>query len=370
MFPLYPLAATDAMTITAEQDFDLDVSPFLGAQLFAAVRTHLATAQPPRRFWQHPVGVAAIVGVWTYGSLALLLFVHLAWWAALVSAVSLGLAIACGMLAVSHDAIHHGLTGMPMLDRAIVFSLGCFGATSAWWTAKHNVLHHGHTNEYGRDNDLDFAPFARFSPEQPWKPWHRYQATYLPFLLPFLTLAMVFGDLRFVLSGKVGTHVVENRTWRRRITLLAAKVAIPSVLLSVALTTHAWVAVVGYVLVAYLVSGAVLGILFSMNHSLDELSRPRFVAGREAWVFRQIEGSADIAPSNRLLTWYSGALNLHVEHHLFPRVASQRLPEVRLIVRRVCAEHGVAVHEQATVRAAVLSWRRYLRRMGQPPVTR
>jgi linoleoyl-CoA desaturase len=90
------------------------------------------------------------------------------------------------------------------------------------------------------------------------------------------------------------------------------------------------------------------------------VDRPFFVA--------QAEAAADIAPRNVLLRWYTGALNFHIEHHLFPRVPNTWLPELRPIVRATCAEFGVHQVEFPTFRAAIRSHYRFLKRMGARPV--
>ena len=42
-----------------------------------------------------------------------------------------------------------------------------------------SVMHDGNTNVVGFDTDIDQMPFARLAPQQPWKPWHRYQHLYM-----------------------------------------------------------------------------------------------------------------------------------------------------------------------------------------------
>jgi linoleoyl-CoA desaturase len=82
----------------------------------------------------------------------------------------------------------------------------------------------------------------------------------------------------------------------------------------------------------------------------------------------QLVGAADVAPNSRLVTWFVGGLNLHIEHHLFPRVAAVRLPELSPIVRTVARTHGIALVEFPTMRSAVASHQRQLRSLGARPI--
>jgi linoleoyl-CoA desaturase len=61
-----------------------------------------------------------------------------------------------------------------------------------------------------------------------------------------------------------------------------------------------------------------------------------------------------------------GGLNYQVEHHLFPRIAHRHYPAIAPIVQEVCREFGVPYHSHASVRAALASHWRFLRRLGRP----
>jgi linoleoyl-CoA desaturase len=114
-----------------------------------------------------------------------------------------------------------------------------------------------------------------------------------------------------------------------------------------------------------------VSIIFQVQHVVEGAVYPERNLDTNSvdaeWAVVQAESSADFGLRNRLLTWYSGALNYHIEHHLFPKVAHTRLPELRNIVRATCAEFGVRQLEFPTLRAAVRSHARFLRRMGRRP---
>ena len=84
------------------------------------------------------------------------------------------------------------------------------------------------------------------------------------------------------------------------------------------------------------------------------------------WAAHQVETTVDFARGNRLLCWYLGGLNFQVVHHLFPRVCHLHYPALSRLVEETCREHGVNYRAQDSVRTALASHLRWLKRMGRP----
>jgi linoleoyl-CoA desaturase len=319
------------------------------------------------------LGQMLVAGAWFYASYAVLVFVPLPAWGVAVGAASLGLAIAGLLMMVIHDAAHHAVSARKTVNEGIGWLTSVALAISPdWWRAKHNGLHHPFTNVAGFDDDIDLGSLVRTLPDQPWKPWHRYQHLYAFVLCPLMYLNMVFtADLRFIFSGRVGNRRVEQPTARRAARLLTKKLAGVTLFMAVAFAFQPAVDVVLATIFATLVAGATVSLIFQVQHCVEGTAFPSRDAetGRvdRSWAVVQAEGAADFATGNRLLTWYSGALNYHIEHHLFPRLPHNRLAEIRPIVRSVCAEFGVRQTEFPTFRAALGSHARFLRRMGSRP---
>jgi len=338
----------------------------LGTELQGAVRAALdgGTGVGDRRLWLR----AATKATWFYGTYAVLVLVSLPWWAAGLGATCLGLAASAAAPTV-HDAVHRQLSSRRWVNLAVAYAVLPNGISRAWWAVKHNGQHHGYTNVAGSDDDLDFGPVARFSPAQPWRPWHRWQHVYLWALYPFLFFAMAAGDLPFVLFGRVGGKQLVRPTVRRAGALLAEKLAGVAVVTGIALLLRPAAAVAAAFLVAAAVHGFVSAVCFQVEHVVEGTAFPEPGADgriRDEWFRCQLVGAADVNPGNRLLTWFLGGLNLHVEHHLFPRVAAVRLPELVPVVRGVAREHGITCVELRTMRAAIASHQRRLLALGAP----
>jgi fatty acid desaturase len=89
------------------------------------------------------------------------------------------------------------------------------------------------------------------------------------------------------------------------------------------------------------VFGLYMGSSFAPNHKgmpiIEEGSRVNFVQ-------RQILTARNVR-ANRFIDWLMGGLNYQIEHHLFPSMPRPNLAAAQIIVRRFCANHGLAYTE-------------------------
>jgi fatty acid desaturase len=71
-----------------------------------------------------------------------------------------------------------------------------------------------------------------------------------------------------------------------------------------------------------------------------EGTRPK---GKGHWYEMQVEASNNFEVPY-VLSVFCGALDKQIEHHLFPKLPTQRLRKVAPEVKAICAEHGVRYH--------------------------
>mmetsp|Transcript_42450 Transcript_42450/g.132018 ORF Transcript_42450/g.132018 Transcript_42450/m.132018 type:complete len:410 (+) Transcript_42450:53-1282(+) len=62
------------------------------------------------------------------------------------------------------------------------------------------------------------------------------------------------------------------------------------------------------------------------------------------WAIDQMHSTNDVWPRSALWSALTGGISLHTEHHLFPRISSDALPEVALVVERFARRHGLPRH--------------------------
>jgi fatty acid desaturase len=84
-----------------------------------------------------------------------------------------------------------------------------------------------------------------------------------------------------------------------------------------------------------------------VNHEVPEVSE---TPSRERmdWGVHQVVASHNYGTNSRWALYYSGGLNLQIEHHLFPSVHYSHYPALAAIVRDVCDEFGVPYHATGT----------------------
>jgi linoleoyl-CoA desaturase len=307
-----------------------------------------------------------VIGAWLVTSYLLLLFVASTWWAAGLLCASLGLAIAGVGFSVMHDANHGSYSASKRLNKLAAATIDLVGGSSFMWRHKHNVLHHTYTNVHGMDDDIELRPFLRLTVDQRRFWFHRFQWFYwVPLFVFFTTKWWFVDDFVALIKGKTGKHPFPRpRGWDLaqlfggKLFFIAWGVVLP-------LTIFPWQQyLAGYVVVSA-VCGITLGTVFQLAHAVDNVTFTR--APLElSWVEHQVATTTDFARDRRLLTWYVGGLNFQVEHHLFPRVGHRHYPALAPIVREVCARHGVAINDHASVTSALRSHLRFLARMGAP----
>ena len=246
------------------------------------------------------------------------------------------------------------------------------------WRFKHNTLHHGNTNVVGYDSDIDQMPFARLTPQQPWRPWHRYQHVYMWFLYGFLGLQwLLFSDYRTLVRGMVGSHPLRVRPRRRDVALiLAGKVLHVAWALLIPLAFHPWWGVLAFYLACSWMVGFLLANIFQLAHCVDHAGFftsdvPRRGADFE---LHQLQVTVDIRCGvpvlRRLVSWLMGGLDFQIEHHLAARLPHTTYRRIAPRLQAACAERDITYRVHPTITSAVRSHARWLRQMGTEPASR
>ena len=285
-------------------------------------------------------------------------------------AALVGLGVAGIGFAVAHDAIHGSYSEDPRVNRLIGASMDLIGGSSYLWQITHNVIHHTYTNIHGTDEDLAVSPLLRLSPHAPRHGFHRFQHWYALVLYGMTTLFWVFvKDYKYLFAKDLGPYENKRHAPADVLGLVAGKlvyygwsVVVPFVVLDLA-----WWQIAGGILLAHVVAGVTLGIVFQLAHVVELTAHPEpddQMAMPESWVVHELDTTANFAPTNRLLSWYVGGLNFQVEHHLFPKVCSRHYPALSKIVARLAAKHGMPYHVHPTFWGAVGSHLRTLKAYG------
>jgi len=289
-------------------------------------------------------------------------------------AILLGLTTAGIGFNIQHDGGHHAYSAYTWVNKLMSMTLDLIGGSSYLWHWKHVVFHHTYVNITGHDTDIDLGILGRLTPHQQRFKFHRWQHWYLWPLYGIMAIKwQLLDDFHDVLRGRIGKHRIPRPRGWDLVIFLAGKALFFALAFGIPLLLHpVWVVLLYYV-VAALVLGMVLSVVFQLAHCVEEAEfpLPRPDSGRidNAWAIHQAETTVDFARRSRVAAWLLGGLNFQIEHHLFPRVCHVNYPAISKVVEATCREFGVRYTEHKSFRAGLASHFRWLRQMGMPGTT-
>lgn len=344
-------------------------------ELHRRVHAYLDTCGKPVRAPLAMYRKSAILIGWMAAAYIGLVFFASTWWEALICSTLLALSVAGIGFNIPHDAGHGSYSKYGALNRSMAFFFDLMGASSYFWHWKHNVLHHGFTNIVGVDDDINVGWLGRLAPTQKHYFFHRLQHYYMWMLYGTTTMKwQVVDDFKDLILGRIGPRQIPRPKGWELVMFFGGKAAWATLFLVIPMMLHS----VGLVLLMYLVTNLILGVVisvvFQMAHTVEEADfvPPPPGAPEERieneWAAHQVETTVNFAPRNQFWTWYLGGLNYQIEHHLFPSVSHIHYPEIAPIVEQTCREHDVAYHAHPSFRAAIASHFRWLREMSRPPM--
>lgn len=261
-----------------------------------------------------------------------------------------------------HMASHGAVAESPLLSELLAFGVDLIGTSAQVWRYFHDVAHHLYTN----DEDLDIEsyvafPVMRMHAGQPRKCYHRFQWLYV---FPWYALSNVFlavASSKMMMDRKV-LHV-------RFLGITTKDVAIFWILkcvqFSVFLLLPYWLHRTWWVVLYYAASPAVFGTLlgatFLVNHKMEVSMPHESMAGD--WCEWQIATS--VSYGGRLTTFLQAGLNLQIEHHLFPSLPANLLPDVIPIVKDECLKRGLHYNGYDSFAVVLFQSLKYLYAMGK-----
>ncbi|MGB5110450.1 MAG: acyl-CoA desaturase [Mycobacterium sp.] len=212
---------------------------------------------------------------------------------------------------------------------------------SAQWRYSHNYRHHVFSNVLGMDEDIGYR-LLRVTPDQPWR-W-AYLLTPLRNLLLAATFQWGIG-LHGIRSERerVDTPAavaVENRKFLAKIARQLSKdyVFLP------ALSLRRWRRTLAANLTANVLRNLWVYVNIICGHIPGgaETFDPAVVKDetKGEWYLRQMIGTANFEVSP-LLAISGGHLCYQIEHHLFPDLPSNRLAQISVRVRELCAKYDL-----------------------------
>ena len=293
-------------------------------------------------------------------------------WVMLLMWTIMGFAMAGIGLSIMHDANHESYSRNPLVNNALGFILNYIGGYHPNWKIQHNVLHHSYTNVDGYDEDIEKQGLVRFSPTQERKNIFKYQVYYIPFLYGILTLYwFVFKDIeQTVRYNKMGLLKTQNLTLKKALTqifLFKTLYVIVTLVLPIYFLPFAWWQVLIGFLIMQFIAGMILALIFQSAHVIEETEFyevDEHGGVENNWAIHQMRTTANFANGSIFFSWFVGALNYQIEHHLFPNICHVHYKDIAKIVKETAEEFDVPYHHHTTFLGALKSHFKLLNDLG------
>jgi len=305
----------------------------------------------------------------------LILTIEMSQWLQLLLTVVIGIGMAGVGMNVMHDGNHGSFSSKKWVNNLMGSSIYILAGNAFNWKVQHNVLHHTYTNIQGHDEDIDAGRVIRFSKHADWHKMHKYQQYYSVFLYGLLTInwaittdfKQLYQYLKRGLSyGKSPNAAVQ---WTilaiSKIIYVMVWIVIPILVLSLAW----WKILIGFFVMHY-VAGLILSVTFQLAHVMPDTDMP--VPDKEGnmkntWAIHQLFTTANFAPKNKLVGWFTGGLNRQIEHHLFSHISHVHYKELAKIVKKTAKEFNLPYNEYKTTRKAIALHFQQLKELGKEP---
>jgi linoleoyl-CoA desaturase len=271
---------------------------------------------------------------------------------------------------IAHDANHGAISLNKTVNNLFSCTLDLIGVNSYLWRFSHNTAHHSYVNVNGVDTSSAGYGIIRFNGQDKWKPAFRYQQYYASFLYAIATLNYVFTKdfaLFLQLRKQNSSMSPSLGEWIYLIITKLFYYTYTLVLPTLFLPFSFW-QILGVFVLAHALLGFTLALTFQTGHLIEGTSfPPRDEKGNvnKNWAVHIVETTTDYANTNPLLCWLLGGINVHVIHHLYPRICHTHYKELAPIVQATAEEYGLRYQTIPTFREAIVSHFKLLTLLGR-----
>lgn len=296
-------------------------------------------------------------------------------WLRLILTVVIGIGMAGVGMNVMHDANHESFSAKKWVNTLMGSSIYILAGNVYNWKVQHNVLHHTYTNIEGHDEDMDAGRIIRFSKHADWMPIHKYQKYYAPILYGLLTINWAittdFKQMSSYLKRKLSYGEFPNPKveWTKliisKIVYYSTWIVLPILVLNIAW----WKVLIGFFVMHY-TAGIILSVVFQLAHIVPSTEVPLPDENgnmKNTWAIHQLFTTANFAPKNWFVDFYTGGLNHQVEHHIFPNISHIHYSKIAKIVKETALEFNLPYNEYKTMRRAIIEHFKHIAELGKKP---
>ncbi|NMO00212.1 acyl-CoA desaturase [Gordonia sp. TBRC 11910] len=211
------------------------------------------------------------------------------------------------------------------------------------WKHSHNFIHHKYTNIVGLDDDVGYK-VLRVTRDEPWQPKRLMQPLSNIVLAATFEWGIALHDLALgeVIRGTKPKDIAYPQI--KEFVRKAARQLGKDYLLYPALTGPNFKHTLTANLTANLVRNLWAYLVIFCGHFPDGAEKFTVESLENEthgqWYLRQMLGTANF-DSGPAMAFLSGNLSYQIEHHLYPDLPSNRLPEIAVRVRELCVKYDL-----------------------------
>jgi len=244
---------------------------------------------------------------------------------------------------LAHDYCHQQVFKNRKLNNFFAYLTGNIlsGLSVNWWKDRHNS-HHAITNVLDADPDLENLPlFSWDKHDFPTIPTRWGASTLIPhqhlYFLPWtMTLKIIWNLQSFFWNKRKQSAALQKLVTTELTCLYIHHLGVFFVCWY---SMGSLSATLAFIAIAEFIGGAGIANIVFMNHyACEQVNQAD--SKNATFVELQLQTTRNIEPSV-WMNWFSGGLNLQVEHHLFPTMPRHNLMKVRPLVQQFCKEHNL-----------------------------
>ena len=297
------------------------------------------------------------------------------WWALVLGYLLLGFINIFIAFNIMHDATHDAYSEKQWINDLLSYSMNFIGGNQYLFRRMHGA-HHGYVNIHGIDVTLETHGMFRFTPDEPWLPRHKWQHFYTPLLY---TLAMIHWvsvkDFKwFFFEKNIGNQKKLKHPFREYVILIISKLWYFGALLIlplIILSAPAWLIILAFINM-HLLPSLTFALIFQVTHVYEGTHYPLPDDNGDIdnnYALHVLETTADFSRKKKLATWFMGGINIHVIHHIFPKVCHVHYAPLTEIVKETAEEFGIEYQENPSFWVAFKKHMWMLKHLSKPNAT-
>ena len=267
--------------------------------------------------------------------------------------------------AITHDSMHFAISGDWRINSLMGYC-SPWTASPLMWYHQHVIGHHAYPNIPFRDPDLAHAPaFVRLHESIRWKPLHKFQIFSVGLIWTLgAALYMTLVPLKALFAGALNRSVILMKMSSTRVIMHV----LGRILTALVLWGWQWYVFRGDIARQLLFTIAPMlihSLCFMFSTQLNHLTSENMKESKNYYV-HQVLTSHSFSRDSTLVYYFTGGLNLQIEHHLFPTVNHCHLKALSPIVRELCDKYNIPYHESSSVYEAISKHFQHVTQMGKP----